>query len=547
MLFPCVACNKKTEWTDTVPRPEISTPEVIGGYVTYPSAPDSAPADADTSKAPSVKSFSSHGKYTLTDDGGVTVAEYEDLSDWDYVYASVDNYHGEYSNFKITLGVSGAERIAVQAVYYEMYSLGRKAVTVFQGDLSSGERYVIAEFGKLAQTNDEYQPISNTLKEAKIIGFAIFIDSNPAQLAVSDRAGKVTFKAFDFLKDGDPELEEKYVVPSANYDGAASDQGYTVDKVTGDDESVNAINVSYSAPAQYSRVYIPIVDYTPDYAEFDIKVKTQGVGGYAISVMFSTEGHEDWQPYADPLVRVPNATDGEHEHTLNFDGVSPTSMSTFQPIAGEFIKNYRVYQICIWFDSLDGMTPTGNATATVSDVKFNRTATDGASIGKAWSTDTPNIVIGDDVEVGGIGTITYTYYPASAGWFKLMMPISSYEPKTKLTVKFVTDDPVDYMGIALMSNGQEVTINSGWDKFEQGTKTDDSGSDANGTVRTITKVGNMYTVSFDFTNAKKSIVTGLAFWEKTVTNMRVFLCDTTSANPWDGTRTIKFVSIEFGD
>ena len=538
--------NKTPEWTDTVPRPEISTPEIIGGYVKYPDAPANAPADADTTRAPAVTGYESHGKYTVEKDGDTFVAEYEDLDDWDYIYASIDNYHGEYSNFKMTLGVSGSERIAIQAIYYEMYSQNRRAVTVYQGDLAAGERYVIAQFGKLGQTNDEYQPISETLKEAKIIGLAIFIDSNPAQLAVSDRAGKVTFKGVEFLKDGDPELDEKYVVPSANWDGTHADTGYTVEKLADDEENITSAKISYNGIGAYSRVYVPIVDYSSDYAEFSIKLDTRGVKGYSIGIMFSTEGHDNWQPYVD-LVKVTAATDGVHEHTLNFDGTAPVDMGSWLPVGGELVKNYRVYEICIWFDSLDGMDQTNSGTATVSDVKFNRTATEGATVGKAWVSDTPNIVVGDDVDIGGVGTITYTYYPASAGWFKVSMPVSSYEPKTKLTMKFTTDDPIDYMGIAVIANGQEVTINSGWDKFETGTKTDETNSDANGSVRTISKIGNMYTISFDFTNAKKSIVTGLAFWEKNITNMRIFLVDPTSEESWSGTRTIKFVSIEFGD
>ena len=265
--------------------------------------------------------------------------------------------------------------------------------------------------------------------------------------------------------------------------------------------------------------------------------------------MFSIEAHDNWQPYVE-LLKVNAAEDGLHTHTVNFDGTNPIDMNNgWNPVPGEYIKNYNVYQIVIWFDSLEqqsGSIYSGDAT--VEEVSFNRTATEGCTVGKAWSSSTPSITLGDDIIAGGSGTIEYSFY---TGWYKLSMPVSSYEPKAKLTIKFLSEDPVDYFGIVVMSAGSEVTILSGWEKLtEFENQVDDSDSSAQGTIVSVSKeeASGIYTISFDFTNAKKSIVTGKAFWEQSITNIGFYLGDPNSpGEEWSGTRSIKFVSVEFSD
>lgn len=544
-VFSFAGCDKggtEVVWKDTAPRPEITTPEVLGGYAEYPGKPAEKPA-VDTSKKTSAGTYAAHGAYTIESSEEVE-ATYAEVGDWDYIYVSVNDYQSKYGNFKITLDTKGAERVAVQAIYWEMYENGERPVTVFRGDLADGEQYLVAELGKYTRLDEEYQPITGqSLKDASILGFAVFLDSNPAQAAVSDKAGRATFKSFEFLEDGDPALNDKYVVPKVNWSGSYGDAGYTV---VAPEEG--GVSVSYTEIPQYSRAYLPVVNFTPDYAEFDITLATKGVKNYSIGVMFSVEGHSEWQPYVD-IYTASGVTDGEHTHTVNFDGINPIDMNNnWNPVPGEYIKNYNVYQICLWFDSLnqqDGQTYSG--TATVDKVTFNRTATEGCTVGKAWSSMTPSVTIGDDVMNGGSGTINYTFY---TGWYKLSMPVSSYEPKSKLTIKLMSDDPIDYFGIVVMSNGTEVTILSGWDKLtEFEDKTDESTSQARGTVVSVRKGSDgIYTISFDFTNAKKSIVTNLAFWEQTITNIGFYLGDpNTPPTEWSGTRSIRFVSVEFSD
>ncbi len=530
--------------SNSVPRPDIQPPEVLGGYVEYPEAPASKPV-VDTSKTPSVGEYVSYGKYTVEETAEGIDVSWTDIGDWEYIYIPVENYTAEFGNFKITIETKGAERIAIQALYWEMYENGENPVTVFRGDLADGEQYLVAELGDYTRLDAEYQPITGTsLKDATILGFVVLIDSNPAQAAVSDKDGSAFFKTFEFLRDGDPGLDDKYVVPKINWSGSFGDAGY---EVTVKDEG--GIDVSYTEIPLYSRVYIPIVNFTADYAEFDITLSTTGVEAYSIGVMFSIEAHDNWQPYVE-LLKVNAAEDGLHTHTVNFDGTNPIDMNNgWNPVPGEYIKNYNVYQIVIWFDSLEqqsGSIYSGDAT--VEEVSFNRTATEGCTVGKAWSSSTPSITLGDDIIAGGSGTIEYSFY---TGWYKLSMPVSSYEPKAKLTIKFLSEDPVDYFGIVVMSAGSEVTILSGWEKLtEFENQVDDSDSSAQGTIVSVSKeeASGIYTISFDFTNAKKSIVTGKAFWEQSITNIGFYLGDPNSpGEEWSGTRSIKFVSVEFSD
>ncbi len=561
MTLACVGCNKaKTpEWTDTVPRPEITAPNVNGSYVTYPEAPENAPADADTNKAPTVKGYASYGEYEINADGEFPVITYDNLNDWDYVYAAVDNYHAEYGNIIITVNSQTAEKITVQAIYYEMYTDNNRAVTVYSGDLGGQtDRRIIARLDKFTKLNGEWQTMGsgNLLENAKIIGFAIFVDSIPVQV-VSDRKGSVTIKSFEFVKDDNPGLDMQYIVPSVNFDGSATNEGsgYNLESVKNDSENpelVTGLKVSYDGVKQYSQVYIPIMDKdsVPDYAEFSIKLNTTGVKGYSIGVMFSTGGN-NWQNYVS-MVTVTNAADGEHEHTVNFDGTSPISMGDWSSVPGEFIKNYGVYQICIWFDSLDGMDNNNSGEAVVSDIVFNRTATDGATIGRAWSTTISSNISYDNIELGGKGTVTYSWY---SSWYYLSMPVSGYTPdapKSKMIVKFTAEE-IDRMGIALVAsnvkqNNGEAVLCSTWETFGV-TESGASGTDsaAYGTTYKVEKDGNDWTITFDFSKAKKQS-DGNAFWEATLTALRIYLNDPSGASSgFAGTRTIEFTSIVFED
>lgn len=531
----------KTVWTDTAERPDIQPPAVLGGYIEYPEAPAHKP-EADPSAVTSSGDYTAYGNYTLTETSEGLEASYAEVEDWDYIYVSVENYQSKYGNFRISLNTKGAERIAVQAVYWEMYENGEKPVTVYQGDLADGEQYVIARLGDFTRLDGLYQPLTGqSLQDAAILGFVILVDSNPAQTAASDREGKVTFESFDFLEDDDPALEDKYVVPQVNWSGSFGDAGYTVEA-----PEEGGIRVEYEQIPLYSRVYIPIVNFSPDYAEFEISLTTSGVSSYSIGVMFSVESHSEWQPYVE-LFKESAAVDGIHTHTVNFDGANPIDMNNgWNPVPGEYIKNYNVYQIVIWFDSTEQQPGTEySGEASVDSVTFNRTATEGCVVGKAWSANTPSIVVGDDVLVGGSGTVTYSYY---TGWYKLTMPVSGYEPRTKLIVRFMSDDPVDYFGVAVTSAGSEVVLLSTWDKLtEFENNTDESGTAAAGTVSSVTKDSEtgIYTATFDFTDAQKSIVTNLAFWEQTITNVGFYFNDPNNGEAWDGTRTIRFISVEF--
>ncbi len=526
-----------------IERPDIQPPEVIGGYVEYPEAPASKP-EADASKKTAAGTYVPHGNYTVeTTANGVDVT-YKDVGDWEYLYIPVENYRSEYGNFKITLETKGAERIAIQALYWEMYENDERPVTVFLGDLADGEQYVIVELGDFTRLAAEYQSIvGKSLQDAAILGFVVLLDSNPAQAETSDREGRATFKSFEFLKDGDPALDDKYALPKVNWSGAYGDAGYEVKP-----KEESGIEISYEEIPLYSRVYLPVVNFTSDCAEFDISLTTSGVESYSVGVMFSVEAHDNWQPYVE-LLKVTDAKDGAHTHTVNFDGVSPIDMNNgWNPVPGEYIKNYNVYQIVVWLDSLDqqdGVVYSG--AGSIDNVSFSRTAAEGCSIGKGWNSTTPSITVGDDVMTGGVGTIHYSFY---TGWYKLSMPVSGYEPKSKLTIKFKSDDPIDYFGVVAMASGSEVTLLSGWDKLSEfDDRADTSDTAAKGTVVSVKKGDDgIYTVSFDFTNAKKSIVTGKAFWEQTINNIGFYLGDPNEAFvEWDGTRSIRFVSVEFSD
>lgn len=525
-------------YIDQIERPDIDTPVVIGGYVSLPEKIDYVQQGGEE---PSIAQYKVGGtKYQLNEEEEHPAFAYQDVDDWSYIYATVQDYDPEYCNFRITLHAQGAEKIAIQAIYEEIYTENCTPVTVYTGDVMDGDQYILARLGQYKANNSIYEPISDKpLKDCKILGFTILVDSNPAQ-KVTDKDGEVRFDEFVFMKDGDERIKDVHIIPRVNFNNAAGDPGYNTEK-QGDE-----FHIEYDNIPIYSRVYLPISSASPDYCEFEITLDTKGVSSYSIGVMYSTEGHSDWDDQAS-LLTVENVEDGVHTHSVNYESVSPINNQSWEYVAGELIKNHNVYQIVIWLDSMRDPSDTASYSgeATVKNVEFIRTATEGCVIGKAWSATTSSITVNDDVIVGGSGSIDYSFFQ---GWFYLSIPVAGYKPNTHLTMQVMGD--ISYFGIELVAGGNAVTILSGWEKLAlRDHETDESESQARGSVINITKDNKgIYTLEWDFTNAHKSDISGMAFYEDTITAIRFYLGDpNTPAEEWDGTRTIKFVSIAFSE
>lgn len=537
-------CSKNDEiiYTDREERPTIQQP-VVSEFVKYPTLPTSKPVkDSDT---PSVSGYEvSEKSYTMTEtENGVTFA-YEDLADWSYVYVKIDDYTSALSNVKMVLDVNGAERIAVQAIYYEMAEKDYKPVTVFQGDLGDGEQFVIFELGQYKALDSSYSFVADaSLKDQTILGFVLFVDTNPKQLAPSNYKGEFTVKEVKFLADGDKELADRYVAPSMNSVTADAD-------ITVDTSGENVVCSYEAGKQQYSAIFLNLANYSSFYTEFVLNLKTTGVRHLSVVLTFSG-GQADWQTESAALYEKEVKADGDQEIHVDFADAQPLGMD-WNFVAGYYIKNYKVLSIKIMADSNQVNVDHGG-TIEIGTLEFIKTVEDtGVSVSKAWSTNSSaDIEILEGVAVGGYGSVAVGYH---TGWWNLVMPVKGYsEPKTKLVVKVVVPESGWYhLGIAVKYNGQEAVIRASVGLLDgQNTAATEKSGAAAGVTETVTydEANRMYTFTFDFSNATKDAVTGKAFYEEAISALMFYLNDPidqgVEAHEYEGTKQLTFAGVYF--
>lgn len=541
------ACNQdsnEVKWKDTASRPEIE-PLEEGKYIIYPAKPTSAPKEANENEKPYVTGYkaSDNSGYTISNnDNGDTVISYVDVQDWEYVYVSVENYHDKYGNFKITASGNGSERIAIQAVYYEMYENNYPAITVYRGDIADGSQYYIANMKEHKLLNESYITMSDSnLREMTVIGFMLFIDSNPSQLAPTDRSGSFTISGFEFLDDNDESLKDRYILPSVNVGFA--DTGYTAERLED-----GIIHIERKAGTTFwTKVYLPIVNYSADYTAFNIRLNTTGVKSYRIELEMNVEGH-DWQPSVD-MLSMSDVKDGVHEHYIDFSVTQPiSSLPPYDYVPGYFIKNYRIASIIIALDTFEeGFIPDFDATCDIELIEFERTVADGPSISKGWSPGSSYVTLGDDIIAGGIGSIKFSWHE---DWYYMGMPVINYEKADKLVVKLAAPDGLDNIGIALTANGWEYVLHTSWTLL-RGNKTEveEFTGPLEGLVETIEydEETSIYTFTFDFTNLVDVDPYNIPVNAMAVTMIRFYLNDPDDLFDcyFEGTRNIRFISVEF--
>jgi hypothetical protein len=547
-LLSFTACkdnnNDEIEWLDTVARPDIDALE-SGKYIDYPAKPENAPSSVDEDKKPFVKNYSaSEGSgYTINeDDNGNTVVSYTEVQDWDYVYIEIDNYQSKYGNFKISASGNGAEKIAIQAIYYEMYNDDAPAVTVYQGDIADGSQYFVSALGEHSLLNKSYVTIANSkVREKTIIGFILFIDSNPSQMLASNKEGSLTITAFEFLEDGDPALKDRFVTPSVSL--GFMDVGYSGERLED-----GTIHIEREADTNFwTKVYLPIANYSSDYTAFNLTFDTTGVKSYKIQLEISTSGY-DWQPSVDVLT-VNNVTDGEHDHYIDFSAIQPTSsLPPYDAVPGYFIKNTKITSILVYLDTFeDGVVPDFAAACDIKNFEFERTVQDANQISKGWVPGSGNVTLSDNIITGGVGTVNITWHDA---WYYLGMPVINYEKADKLVVKLAAPDGLDNLGIALSANGFEFVLHSGWATLNgNDTELEELSGSLEGIIETLEYDAetSIYTFTFDFTNAAKVDPFNIPLNEMQITLLRFYFNDPQDANDFyfEGTRTIRFINVSF--
>lgn len=529
LLFAFPACGETDDkpntpdngdvgYKDTIERPEIEMPE-LAEQVAYPAKPATAPTKPAEGTKPSVVAYTpsqTKSTYSIAEEGGVRSVTYSSVSDWSYVYVSVENYSAEYGNVKITLrnGTPAAERIAVQAVYYEAYDLGYAPVTVQLSELMEGEQYLIFELGKYNITNATYQQIQGkTVREQTVIGFVVFIDSLPS-FAPTSASGALDFVNFEFLKDGDPALEDRYVKPVVNMTGE-------------------------SAEVSGEPLLLPVEKYSVDYTKYTLELNGAAGGQVELAVQY-TLGSQTAISSPKTVTLTGEAQTVEYD----FADVRPTAGG--DDMTTQFIKNGVIKAISV--------TPVGGSTATVSKPAFVRTATDSAYVSDVWNSAASSVDIVRAAN-GGNAKIEYSFYDS---WGNFSVPVRKGAGVTGIRLTIYAPDGLDHLGIGITNNsmlssgGQNAgsfilrgasALFKGAESESFGTMNSDGEPNLKGLKETLSynEATKTYTLTYDFTGMDNKLS------DYTMTSMLFYLncpCAGDAQHYFDGTRTLYILSID---
>ena len=547
-LFALTSCdngsgNVLEGYKDVIERPTDIPPLADLEYVKYPGKPDNIIV-GQGSGMPQIGTATTESEYYRISqaDNKITI-RYNEVGKWDYIYLPISNFNKEYQNIRITATGQNVQKISITALYAEMYETNNPAVTTLIGDVVDTEQFHIMELGKTKLLNQSYYTMDENLGTQTVFALCIFLDSNPSQTVMNKNTeieSVFEITAIDFLKDGDEALKDRYVAPSFNV--GVFDGGYSIEK----DNETKEYTIFKSAYAgQWESATIGVSNYTSEYSTFKMKFTSSNVTSFKVELVFSG-GQAEWANSA--LVYESILTDGEHEVTVDFASVQPVNQTTWETVAGYYIKNYRIIGIRFFLDTAyDNASDLidEDATCVINELEFERVVVEGTTITKGWNTISSYISIGSDLAAGGIGTIEYSWYDA---WDYLSIPVLNYQTATKLVIELQASEPMGYIGIGLGSAifpiGETILKSCNDDLLTAAEKY----GNIQGVVETVEfdAVNNIYKFTFDFTNAVEiSEYNGKTINEMPITSLRFYFTDPYGDDMFEGTRTVRFISIAF--
>lgn len=545
LLAACDNGSGETIYTGTVDRPTDLPPISEATNVKYPEKPTNMSAGQGQG-VPSVGAATTESEfYNISQENGKITITYTEVGRWDYIFLPIENFNKGYQNIKITATASHVDKIAASAVYYEMYDQNYPAVATLVQDVIGGSQYFVMQLGKKNLLDEAYNPLDEVLGDQTVFGICLFIDSNPAQPVIKDGTTTctLTIEKIEFLPDGDAGLGDIYVAPEIKPALFMDPHNSVVQ-----DEETGHFTVTRTAQATLNEAAsFAVTNYTSAYTAFTLTMDTTNVKNIVFEVIFSGgKVGTEWRDQV-TLDTYVNLTDGQRTLTVDFAEAQPQDMS-WASVPNYYIKNYNIHTIKMYIDTtseyISGID--GDATIEISEFKFIRTAHDENTITSKWVPVTsPVFSFGDDLNNGGVGTVTYRHYTL---WDNFQMPVANYITANKLTIKFQTSEPIKHMGIALVSGNYDTQNSEYVIKGSEYliTEAQEQVGDLAGVVQTIDfdNTTNTYTITFDFTNA----VTVERFGNKKVTEMRVsairfYLTDPNSDDVFTNERTITFLGV----
>ena len=452
--------SREVIWVDSAePDPDTERdPEVTSPKVVYPEKPADAPI-VDEAAPVTIGNLSvSDECYTLSaDENGNTKLSYSseyNLPAYAYVYIPVENYQSKYAYLKIKANCVGVQKIAIVAVYYEQYDLNRPGVTVYNNSVLEGENTIICDLNEAIMLDNVYNVcIGEKVTQKQIIGFMIFVDSNPKQV-IDDFTGEMTFTQVAVVDDSDSDLSLLNSAPFISnwtadssfdpYDSVHINQSSASETVSKD-----AI-IDYSFSTAYPFVEAQIHNYKSEYTTVKMKIKGTNVKNVTIAIKYSLSTVSGAPGYN--YVSEYGMAVGSEFESLEFDFASLEELSAdfMTTVPGSYVKDLKPVALYFYIDTADmgNGTPSGGAgTLYVKDVEFVKVVDDGTpKVTSTWSLTADGSITKSNVEAGGVATITYT---KTQGWNAVTVNVGAYNPEYSVLVVKVKFYGSKNLGIAL--------------------------------------------------------------------------------------------------
>lgn len=447
-------------WVDGVTPEEQVDPEVTTTVVTYPEKP-AAPAVADSSKPVSVGELTaSDSCYLLSEsEMGISVSynSAEKLPNFAYIYVPISNYQAKYAYFKVKANCTGVERLAIVAVYYEQYDLGRPGATIYNSAVTEGENTFVCDLNEAVLLDEHYEnAMGEKLTQKTICGFMLMIDSNPKQV-IDNFTGEMLITEVAVVDETDEDLAVLYKPPFVgNWTVGESYTEHEIYQYASENTDSSNVIIDYAFTTGYPYVQTQIYNYKSEYTMLKMKIKGIGVKNVSIAIAYSLTSSANGAPYNFVTygMRVTEEFD-----TVEFDFSSLEELSNdyINTIPGSYVKNLRPIALYFFIDTAD--TTTGGAgTLYVEDVAFEKVVDDGSPRVTSTWTVTGSGMMKSNVTTGGVGTLTYN---KTQGWIPVTVNVASYNSEyTKLIIRVKFYGNAKNIGIALAYGSANTVIKS---------------------------------------------------------------------------------------
>ena len=517
--------SKEIIWVDGAdPDPEAEKdPEITSPKVVYPQKPEAEPV-IDTTLPTTIGSLSvSDECYTLQTEGQVKLSydSIYNLPAFAYMYIPVENYHSKYSYLKIKANCVGVQKIAIVAVYYEQYDANRPGVTVYNNAVKEGDNVIICDLNECTVLDFDYRVATGEkLTQKKIVGFMVFVDSNPKQV-IDDFTGEMTFTEIAVVDSTDSDLEMLNSAPTiSGWSQSDVDVFGSCNITTSNNQTTGGVDaiIDYEFTAGYPYAVAQIFNYKKEYTSIKMTLKGENVRNLSIAIKYSLSTVSGAPGYNYLVYGMDVPTEYE---TFEFDfstlGELNADFSTVVP--GSYVKDLKPIAIYFYLDSADLGTGTasagGDGVLHVKDIEFVKVVDDGTpKVTTTWSLMADSGISKSNVEAGGIGTLTYN---KTQGWNAVTLNVSSYNPEYTVLVVRVKFYGAKNLGIALgYGSGNTVIQNSDGQTTANVTltHTQENGSDEKGDY-----VFHTYTI--DFTNV--STINSQLLSEQPISNIYFYI------------------------